>query len=382
MRIALVTPGPANDRGANSGIPYYMAQALRRCAEIIPIPTPASVLRPLAFYAARAHRRIRRTGYLPEFSVPVAVEQSLQIERQLRRARPNVVFAPFASGQLVALHQRVPIFYSSDTTFRLMRDYYPSFTGLSSLSHWEGETLERRAVQRAAGLIYPSTWAAQSAIHDYGASPDRVLVAPYGANLDEAPDRARALTAERGPSCSLAFVAVNWVRKGGAVAVAVAAALRARGIPAHLTVVGCEPPGGVDRTDMTVVPRIDKSDPSQRRALTELYLQSYFLLLPTQADCSPIVCCEASAHGTPVLIANTGGVAGHVRDDVNGYLLPPGGDPGGYVEVIASLWRERDRYHRLVASTRRQFEERLNWDAWAQSALQHITLTCAGLAEK
>ncbi len=350
-----------------------MGRALARYAEIVPILPPQSAVRLVASGGARISRRLLGTSYLADFSIPAAFEQGLHLGRALARLQLDFVLAPFASAQAAMLPRGIPLVYSSDTTFRLMRGYYPSFSGLSALSYWEGETLERRAVRRAAALVYPSNWAAQSAVRDYGAKTASVLVAPYGANVDEAPDRARATNSDRGAHCTLCFVGVNWERKGGSVAVAVLHALRALGIPARLTVVGCEPPAGVDRSHMTVIPRIDKSDPAQRAHLAEVYFTSYFFVLPTRADCSPVVCCEASAHGTPILISDTGGVAGHVAHGINGMLMPPAAEPEPYVAAVAALWRNRQAYAALVASTRRQYEERLNWDAWARSVLAHVT---------
>ncbi len=80
--------------------------------------------------------------------------------------------------------------------------------------------------------------------------------------------------------------------------------------------------------------------------------------------------CEASAYGLPVITANTGGVAGVIRDGENGFMLPFSARGAEYAEVIANVYREDQRYTDLVKSSRAAFEERLNWDTWGATVKQ------------
>src|SRR6266849_969607 len=91
---------------------------------------------------------------------------------------------------------------------------------------------------------------------------------------------------------------------------------------------------------------------------------SDFLLVPTRADCTPIVFCEANAFGLPVITTDTGGVAEVVRDGENGFLLPYSARGAAYADVIAKAYRDDQRYAELVSASRTAFENRLNWDAW------------------
>ena len=136
------------------------------------------------------------------------------------------------------------------------------------------------------------------------------------------------------------------------------------GVQAELTVCGCVPPSNFSHPRMKVIPFLDKNDKLQRKKLEKLLMQSDFLLLPTRGDCTPIVFCEASAYGLPVITANTGGVAGVIRDGENGFMLPFSARGAEYAEVIANVYREDQRYTDLVKSSRAAFEERLNWDTW------------------
>jgi hypothetical protein len=49
------------------------------------------------------------------------------------------------------------------------------------------EKQELTAISKASKIVYSSKWAADSAISDYQADADNVVVLPFGANLDNPP---------------------------------------------------------------------------------------------------------------------------------------------------------------------------------------------------
>lgn len=111
-----------------------------------------------------------------------------------------------------------------------------------------------------------------------------------------------------------AFHRRDWKRKGGELALRTLDALGRKGIDASLTIVGCEPPVGVSgRKSVTVVPEAPDLVPH--------YCQSNVFLLPTRAECSAIVYCEASAFGLPIFTTDTRGVGDYVENGVNGFRL-------------------------------------------------------------
>ena len=48
-------------------------------------------------------------------------------------------------------------------------------------------------IARARKIIYPSEWAARSAVQDYQADPGKVVVVPFGANIEDVPPAAEVL---------------------------------------------------------------------------------------------------------------------------------------------------------------------------------------------
>ncbi len=263
--------------------------------------------------------------------------------------------------------RRYPLVYMSDATFRAIENYYESFARMHPLSRWEGNHIEARAIANADAVIYSNDWAARSAIHDYGKSPDKVTVIPFGANMDEIPAREDLRTGSTDGRCRLLFVSGNWQRKGGPIAYDTLLALLERGVDAELTVVGCTPDTPIVHPAVRFIPRLDKNLPEQRAALSDLYLGSdiFFFFLPTRAECSAIVFCEASAYGLPIVSTDTGGTASVVVEGVNGLLLPPEAGGERYADLIARLWSDPAAYKKMRQTSRDRYDAALNWSSWA-----------------
>jgi glycosyltransferase involved in cell wall biosynthesis len=300
------------------------------------------------------------------------------IAQRLSRQPFDVIFAPAASTEIAYLQTAVPIVYLSDATFALVHDYYPQFSNLLNVSIWEGHRIERLAIGKARAALYATGWAARSAQRDYGADPAKVVIAPFGANLDEVPDRRAALAKDRSDRCRLLFLGTDWERKGGAVAFDTLVELEDRGVKASLVVCGCNPPKHLSHPGMTVVPFLDKNVPAHRRTLTELMSSTDFLLLPTRAECSGIVFCEANAFGVPVVTTDTGGVSDVVKSAENGLLLPLTARGPEYAELIKSLWTDPIRYAALAESSRDRFEIHMTWDAWGATVSRVIESVVRG----
>jgi len=371
MHLGLASVSDAQVPADWSGTPYFMGRALQaRVAQF-------SYLCPIVPGAVLTHRRISKLkarflggSILPHATRFAARHNARELGRLLAGRKVDAIFAPAGSSLIGELETDLPIIYSSDATVKLMTDYYREWTGLSRQALREADALERAAIRKSDLLIYPSQWAARSAIEDYGAEPARVAVAAYGANMHDVPDRARALAPRRADRLELLFVGVDWARKGGDIAVAALAALRAMGLEARLTVVGCVPPPRVPRDHLAIHPFLSKNDPAQAAQLSRLYLAADLLVVPTRAECFGVVWCEAAAHGVPSIATATGGVPDVVTEGVTGHTLPPAADGAAYAALIAEIARDRDRLAALRRSARQDYEARLNWGVWADRVVQ------------
>jgi len=278
-----------------------------------------------------------------------------------------VIVAPDGAIETAFLKTDIPVVITGDATQGQLFDYYPRFLNLPKKSIYENHTVQSKALKKASAALYTSTWAAQSAIKDYAADPQKVYVVPFGANFDENPPRELALGREKSQQCRLLFLGVEWQRKGGEIAFETLLKLEEMGIQAELIVCGCVPPEKFVHQRMKVIPFLNKNDPRQREEMDKLFLYADFLFVPTRAECYGLVFCEANAFGLPVIATDTGGVSEIVRDGENGYLLPSDAGGSAYAEVIAKIYRDDQRYAEMVRASRAAFEERLNWDIWGMT---------------
>lgn len=366
-KIAFLTSGDPRNRRYWSGTPYYMAQALQKHVGEVHFLGPVHLKRkaPARLLNKVCNLIFKRT-YDYTHSIFMAKGYAKVFSKKLKEGF-DLIFAPAASTEIAFLETEIPIVYTSDATFARMVDYQPGFTNLLGRSVREGNLIEQSAIRKAKLLLYPTEWAAQSEVSDYGADPNKVYVVPYGANLDDLPERETVLQKKKSSDCRLLFLGTNWERKGGPVAFETLLHLERIGIPAELVVCGCMPPASFSHKKMRVILFLDKNEPSQRERLAKLFLESDFLLLPTRYECYGIVFCEAAAFGLPVITTDTGGVSGVVRNGENGYMLPYEAGGADYARLIAEIYNNDNRYYGLVRSSRKAFEERLNWDTWAQT---------------
>ena len=373
LKIAIVSPASPFDRRTWSGTTYFMAQALEKhvgnVEYIGPWTLPGERWKKIK---DRFHYRLTGEHHYYRRTLGASKWLGEQIATKLSRKKFDLIFAPAASIEIAHLKTSLPIVYSSDATFSLVQESYGIFKSLSADSKSMEEILEKKALENSSLLIYPSKWAAHSAIEDYCMPVDKVRVIPFGANLDEFcfPREISRRTFNQG--IHMLFLGKDWERKGGRVALEALDCLHARGVKAHLTVCGVTPPFKKAQTDVKVIPYIDKNHPDGFARLKSTIEDSHLLILPTQAECYGIVFCEVAAFGLPSFTTRTGGIPSIIEDDVNGYLFPP--DAGGehYAKVIAQLMNDPEKYHSLCREARNRFETVLNWDRWGLETRRSI----------
>ena len=362
IRTAYVTTGDPADVRSWSGLHLYISRALAAQGFTIDPLGPLKMKNERLLKAKEAWCRYGLRRRHPRDREPAVARA--YAEQLAPRIRPEHELV-FAVGTLAIpfVDCEQPIVFWTDATWAVMVDFYPVYSNLSAQSLRNGHALERSALERSALAIYSSDWAARSAIDDYQLDPERVAVVPFGANMDGhlADSEAHDVVAARGDQvCRLLFIAAEFERKGGRVALEVAKRLNAAGIPTHLDVVGPWPAG----TDVPPFARslgfVDKSTPSGRELLRGLLLQAHFLLLPSRAECSAVVLSEAAAHAVPALASSVGGSPTIVRDGVNGRLFDRDADPEQYAEFIQGVFGTT-AYLSLALTSFEEYERRLNW---------------------
>lgn len=292
---------------------------------------------------------------------------------KLKNQSFDYIIAPAASCEIAFVETSIPIIYITDGTFAGCLGYHKSLTNLTKKSVIEGNLIEQLAITKSRTIIVSSQWAANSVKNDYKKSEKAIQIIPYGANFEETP-RAEELNFVAPKVWKLFFVGVYWETKGGDIAYNAFRTLLDKGYDVELTVLGCTPPEELHHPKMTVIPFIDKNSVDGQQQMKAIYKQQHFLILPTRFDCTPIVINEASAFGIPCLVANSGGVAGHLKNNENGFLLPYEDKGNGYAIKMEELINNPDSYINLRKQTRQLYEDQLNWQHWTNEFKKAITI--------
>lgn len=370
VRIGLASLHDPDNPRSWSGSVHHMIASLKARHDVV-------WLGPMARDAAVRHGwiRVKRrlTRYVPwgwtvtEHDAGLARALARGFDRRAKEEKPDVLFAPAGSIGVGDMRYGAPMVYLSDATFASMVGYYPEFAKLSARTRRDGALLEQKAIDRAAECVFASEWARASAIRDYGADPARVHALPFGANIERAPDPS-TLKYTRDDQLRLLLVGIDWMRKGVDIAVEALGVLRARGLPATLTVVGCTPPAGTSAEEpgLTVIPFLNKRIPGENARFQQLLAEADFHILPTRYEAIGVAYCEASAYAVPSLATDTGGVASHVEDGMNGYRLPVEAGGSAYAERIEAIWSDAPGYEALRRNTRLKYDRDLNWTVWAE----------------
>ena len=278
----------------------------------------------------------------------------------------DYLFVPCTAGILPYLPKDIPIIFYTDTTHRLMVGYYwKKRLAAKTIKH--GEECERAGILRATLNLRSSQWAANSVVKDYGYDPKKNYVIEFGANIDDSdlvPNRAKYVSGE---TVNILFSGVEWERKGGDVAVETVRLLNEQGTKAQLTIAGIRelPQKYVGLPYINYVGFLNKNDPEQYRQYVQLWHKANLFLLPTRAECSAIVYCEASAYGVPIFTYDTGGTGNYVIDGVNGYKLPLSATATDFAASIKHNLNA-DALQALHNGGLQLYKDKLSWKAWSR----------------
>lgn len=290
------------------------------------------------------------------------------INKRLKKSRVDVIFAPAASTEIAFIKTVIPICYYSDSSFAQISDYYEEYKVFSERSKRESNQIEKKAIQVATACVYSSAWAADFVSDYYQKSRIEIFIAKFGANM--VPHREmNQLAKKRSSGFNILFLGVDWHRKGGAKAVTVYNFLKEKGYPVSLTICGCNP--DLEDRDITIIPFLDKNNEADREALHYIMMQTHLMLLPTEADCTPIVLNEAAAFGIPVIATHTGGISSQVEHGVNGFLAHSIND---FLDYSEFLIRDPMRYEEMSTSALKKYENELSWEKWGDKITSIIQM--------
>ncbi len=358
-----------------SGTPYYMRLALEAklervsvLAKLKPRRSPIDVL----LRAVLGHDRY------PLYLTKAAQKQfALETEAAIRKHKPDAVLSISSHCLLYLNDPGIPVFMVVDAPWITWQETYQHFAKKMPLLGKRFGRLEAAAARHCTGLIFSSEWAAREAERLYGVPPEKLHVQPLGANW--APEISgveltAAISARPKDRLDLLYVGKDWERKGGPLALEVARELKQAGVAnVRLHIVGCRPEIPPDLVDVVeVYGLLRSSDPEQKQTLQKLFLESHFLIVPTQAECFGLVFAEAHAFGLPSISRAVHAVPSIVLDGETGILQAIDDPASKYVPRILALANDREAYLKMALAARARFENLLTWQPFAEGVVKVI----------
>ncbi|RVT99806.1 glycosyltransferase [Mucilaginibacter limnophilus] len=365
MNISYITTYNAEDVHQWSGLGYYIASALRQQKADLDMVGDINIQVPKYYdFKSKIYGRLGKR-FLPEREPRLVKQAARQAESRIKLST-DIIFSPSTIPLAYIKSNRPKVFYT-DATFAGMIDYYPFLTNICAESIRHGNEVEQAALDSCSLAFYSSDWAARSAVENYNVNPAKVKVMPFGANVDDSRvlSDIRAIVHKRDTTtCHLLFLGVEWERKGGNIAVEVARLLNENGLPTVLHVAGI-PANVLHNKPLYIIDHgfISKHTVEGANKLCNLFNQCHFLLLPTRADCTPVVFPEANSFGMPCITTNTGGISSVIKDDINGKMFTLQTNAAEYAAYIHNQFLNYNAYQQLCLSSFNEYDTRLNWNA-------------------
>jgi glycosyltransferase involved in cell wall biosynthesis len=373
LHIGFITSTDPLNRRSWSGVHYSIFRVVERIIGPVIALGPVPMVWPL-----RIGNNLNRTiikpltnkVYYHSWGIVLSKLYARYFSRQLKQQKFDLLIAPASFTEIAYLDTDIPIIYCEDSTLGQIIDSYPGMTGLLNVSKRELNYIERRAIAKATLICYSSEWAAQSAIADYGANPDKVVVIPFGANYPS-PPAATEISKHRTDTCQLLLVGGDWARKGASIAYDTMVELNALGVHTTLTVVGCSPPpeeaAFFQHPGFKMLPYLNMGEPADINTLDSLFRAADFFILPSRAECAAIAFADANSFGIPVITTDVGGISSFVEQGKTGVMLSLDATGKEFARQIFDIYQDDDTYQAMRIEARQRYENVLNWEKWALS---------------
>ncbi|MBD2312768.1 glycosyltransferase family 4 protein [Desertifilum sp. FACHB-1129] len=359
-----------NNTGLNS-TGYYLANHLKQQSVDIdyigPLEKKTSIVTRLkwSFY-----RKLKQKDYYRWAEPLILKDYAKKASKKIAQFDSDIIFCPENAVPIAYLESDKPIVLYTDSTLAGLIGFYPWLDNICEETKKNIYHLEKLALERCQLVVFPSDWAAQTAINVYQISPKKIKIVPWGATVEcdrTFEDIDKMIQNRPNLPCKLLFLGVDWVRKGGDIALQVAKQLNQSGLATELTIVGCHPPASSNLPDfVNCLGFLKRNTELEKQQFNQLLANTHFLILPSRAEAYGLVFCEANSFATPCLATNVGGIPGVIRDDYNGKTFSLDASVSDYCQYIANLMSNYEEYQQLAFKSYAEYQSRLNWTVTSQ----------------
>jgi len=373
MKLALVAFEDIREVNIWAGIPFFVAEALNKAGievcYICSLPQRRySILETIKRFYYNKIRNKKKGVYRFERNERYLRFNAKLIETKLKELKPDLIIS-FFPYQVAYLKTPIPIIIWTDATFKLLSRNYSGYSNFCIESYKQAIKVEELAFRKANLLLFSSNWALNSAINEYNIDKSKVRINVFGSNsYPQFP--IQVINEKKFDVCKLLFIGFDPIRKGLNKAIQVCDYLIEKGIAVELKVIGpVQLEDKLKRDYILFWGKLDKSQSEDFKMIQKAYCEAHFLLLPSTNDATPIVFCESSSYGVPIITHDIGGISDIVFNNVNGYLFSLASSVEEMAMVINSAYSDKDRYYDLSRSTLAFYKRKLNWEVSIKNIL-------------
>lgn len=344
-----------------SGVDFQVYQVLLKNGCDVKIVSPIFSPPFLLERVVRKILKVVKKKYI-KYDWSLAWKASRKLNSFAKVENADVIFTLFPPS-LVFYSGKTPVVYGVDTTFR---GWQKEIGDLDSWAFKISVLQERIALKKCSRIITYSDWSKDDLVNFYGVPEDKIdiIVMPSSlpdsvipSYIDIQNDRKLELPLH------LLLVGRNFTGKGVEIAIETVALLNSHNIPAELVVCGTS---GLPSPYTRFVGPYKKGDPKELIEYAAWYQWAHLLIHPSLFEGAGIVPSEAAAFGVPTVTNAVGALPTTVKNGVSGIVLPKKSPAETYFEAIKSLLENPEKYYELCASSRKRYEQELNWDVAGQ----------------
>lgn len=312
---------------------------------------------------------------IPPFSSSWSLQRSLltrscvrSLEKSGRSFDAAYFNAPSPAFFLRQFRHRTPFVSALDATPIVLAryGYYKPRAEANPIVRQLRHRLTVSVFKDAAHLLAYSAFIKESLVTDYGIKEDKISIVPPGVDLGIW--SRHTMNSPRGNHASgrlqVLFVGANFARKGGDLLLSIARRKDFQLCDFHFVT----PNSHVPNEKNIFIHANMKANSEPLRAL---YRQSDIFVLPTRADFSPNVICEAMAMELPVLSTSVGGIGEMVLDGETGFIVAVD-DEIAICDRLRLLIDDGKLRTRLGSNGRRLVESKFNLEKNAETIVKYL----------
>jgi D-inositol-3-phosphate glycosyltransferase len=269
-------------------------------------------------------------------------------------------------------------------TFHALGEIKRREQGANDTSPPERRAVEFRILEEVDRVLATCPAEVEELTDLYDADPARLTLVPCGVDVEtfRPVNRKEARRALGLPDRPTVVYVGRLVPRKGVDTLIEAFALLPRNLDARLAIVGGEPGGSPEATNLSVLAdrlgisaRVSFAGSRPREDLHRYYGAADAAVSVPRYEPFGMTPLEAMACATPVVGSRVGGIKTSVADGKTGYLVPPR-DPQALAERLLRLLSDEASRERMGGAARRRIEEHYTWErvsSLAAGAFSEIT---------